>query len=248
MALREELEKQGNWLFRWRSYMPLLFIPVLLLALPQAAYFERQAGQWAANCWAALCLFISFAGLGVRIVTIGYAPRRTSGRNTREQKAETLNTTGMYSLVRHPLYVGNCLMILGVALAAEVWWFAGLVSLVLWLYYERIIFAEEEFLRGKFGADFLAWALRTPAFLPRFENWQPAHLPFSVKTVLKREYSGFFGLIAAFTGLELAVNLFVQGKLSLAGGWIVFFSAGLIIYLTLRALKRKTTWLRVEGR
>jgi|RhiMetdeSRZDD1v2_1073273.scaffolds.fasta_scaffold144613_1 protein-S-isoprenylcysteine O-methyltransferase Ste14 len=29
------------------------------------------------------------------------------GRNTRAQKAATLNTIGSYSLVRHPLYVGT---------------------------------------------------------------------------------------------------------------------------------------------
>jgi len=33
MALREELERQGNWLFRWRSYLPLLIVPLFFVAL-----------------------------------------------------------------------------------------------------------------------------------------------------------------------------------------------------------------------
>ena len=33
MALREELRKQGNWLFRWRSYLPLIMIVIVLLAM-----------------------------------------------------------------------------------------------------------------------------------------------------------------------------------------------------------------------
>jgi len=30
MALREELEKNGNYLFRWRSYFPLVMVGLFL--------------------------------------------------------------------------------------------------------------------------------------------------------------------------------------------------------------------------
>ena len=33
--------------------------------------------------------------------------KNTSGRNTHDQVADSLNTSGIYSIVRHPLYVGN---------------------------------------------------------------------------------------------------------------------------------------------
>ncbi|MGB8874133.1 MAG: hypothetical protein WCC75_12145, partial [Desulfobaccales bacterium] len=45
----------------------------------------------------------------------GLPPRGTSGRNTQGQVAETLNTTGIYSLVRNPLYLGNFLIWLGLS-------------------------------------------------------------------------------------------------------------------------------------
>ena len=47
------------------------------------------------------------------------------------------------------------------------------IGLVFWLYYERIMLAEEEFLRARYGKAFDDWAARTPAFLPNFRHWVP---------------------------------------------------------------------------
>lgn len=53
----------------------------------------------------------------------------------------------MYSIVRNPLYLGNFLMVLRVVLVLRVWWLSLLYLLVFTIYYERIIFAEEMFLK-----------------------------------------------------------------------------------------------------
>jgi protein-S-isoprenylcysteine O-methyltransferase Ste14 len=248
MALREELEKQGAWLFRWRSYLPLLILPLLLLALRNSEYLERSMGDVAEGFWEGLCVAISLLGLAIRCITVGYVPEGTSGTNKRAQKAETLNTTGMYSIVRHPLYLGNFIIILGITLFVQVWWFTLIAILTFWLYYERIMFTEEEFLRRKFGDLYLEWAQRTPAFLPKFKNWQRPSLVFSFRTILRRESSGFFGIIASFTFLEVIGDVFTEGKLKLDSPWAILFIIGIVIYLTLRILKKKTRLLNVEGR
>jgi protein-S-isoprenylcysteine O-methyltransferase Ste14 len=248
MAIREELEKYGNWFFRWRSYLPLLILPILLIALRNSEYLEQHAGDLADHIWEGFCIAISFLGLAVRCLTVGYVPKATYGRNTKEQRASTLNMTGMYSIVRHPLYLGNFIIFLGMTLFVEVWWFTLIAILAFWLYYERIIFAEEEFLRKKYGALFLEWSARTPTFLPKFKNWQQPTLLFSFRNVLKREYSSFFGIIASFAFLEIAGDIFAEGKLELDLAWAILFIIGLIVYLTLRILKRKTKILDVEGR
>ena len=56
-------------------------------------------------------LAVSLLGEAIRIITVGHAPRNTSGRNTTEgQVADVINTSGIYSIIRHPLYVGNFLL------------------------------------------------------------------------------------------------------------------------------------------
>lgn len=246
MALREEFERSGNWLFRWRSYVPLFLIIPMLLAMQQPHCLSERP-EWL-NAWALFCLAVSLVGLGIRILTVGHAPKGTSGRNTSGQIAETLNTTGIYSLVRHPLYLGNYVMWIGVSLYCMIWWLPVIFTLLFWLYYERIMFAEEEFLRRKFGDVYVQWAEGTPAFLPKLRGWRPPALPFSVRSVLRREYPGLFGVIACFYALDVYKLLAVERRWAIDPLWTTIFLVGLAIFLTLRTLKRKTTLLAVEGR
>lgn len=246
MLLKDELEKQGQWLFRWRSYIPFLALPLLLIALKDADYLDRIGGEAIEALWQGFCLVISLLGLIVRIMTVGHAPKGTSGRNTRRQKAKTLNTTGMYSIMRHPLYFGNFLMMLGIAMFFGVWWLPIIAVLMFWLYYERIMIAEEEFLKGEFGEHYLEWAKRTPAFLPNFKKWQRPDLLFSFKTVLAREYTGLFVLTTSFALLENWEDILTDHTIDRL--WTVVFAVGFMLYAFLRFLKKRTGFLYVEGR
>lgn len=247
MPLKEELETAGNRLFRRRSYLPLFVIVLFALAFRHFTY------PWGSHrldqLWEILCLLISFFGLTIRALTVGYAPKRTSGRDTAKgQVANVLNTTGMYSMVRHPLYLGNFMIWLGISLFLRLWWFNLVCILIFWLYYERIMFAEEEFLRKRFGDPYFDWAEKTPAFFPKFKNWQRPQLPFSFRTVLKREYLDFFGVIVAFSLLEFVGDAVVAGRFMLDWMWLIIFMVSLIIFLTLRILRKKTRILHVDGR
>lgn len=247
MPLRETLEKQGKWLFRWRSYLPLLFLPILLIALRDTELLKQVAGDLVDDLWEVFCVAISFVGFFIRCLTVGYVPGGTSGRNTREQRADELNTTGIYSIVRHPLYFGNFIIFLGIILFVETWWFELVAILAFWLYYTLIMFTEEEFLRKKYGDSYIKWAENTPVFFPRFTKWREPALPFSFKNVLRREYSTFFAIIACFTFLDIGEDFFACGRFKLDWGWITLFSIGLIVYIILRTLK-KLKILDVEGR
>lgn len=152
MALRQELETQGSWLFRYRSFLPLIVIFIGL-----AVFIETNWNRSASECspyYEIICLLISMFGLGIRIYTVGFTPKNTSGRNTKAgQVADELNTTGIYSIVRNPLYLGNFFMWFGLALFTENVWFIISFILSYWIYYERIVFAEEQFLERKFGNE-----------------------------------------------------------------------------------------------
>jgi len=248
MTLRNQFEKQGGWLFRWRSYLPLVIFPVLFSALYSSEQLELLIGDTAEDIYEVACIALSFLGLGVRVFVAGFVPAGTSGRNTKAQLAERLNTNGIYSIVRHPLYLGNFLIFLGIAMLVPVWWFLLIFLLAFFLYYERIMYAEEAFLREKFGQEFEEWADRTPAFVPKFGNWQRPELRFSVRNVLRREYSAFFGIIAVSFLMELLGDIVDSEAFEWELAWMVFFALGFVVYVVLRTLKKTTRILHVEGR
>jgi protein-S-isoprenylcysteine O-methyltransferase Ste14 len=241
MTLEKELARSGNFLFRWRGCLPILLTFPTLLAMRE---FDSRHGLHTLNqAWALFAMAVSFCGLGVRMLTVGYAARGTSGRNTRWQRASELNTTGMYSVARHPLYLGNFVIWLGIALFCQTWWLVVIFVLAFWLYYERIMLAEEAFLGEKFGDVYLDWANRTPAFMPAWRRWRRPERPFSLRRVLRREYSGFFAIIVCFFGLESYKQVVVHGRLVLEPHWVAIFLTGLLVYATLRTLKKMRLWI-----
>ncbi len=246
MALQEEFEASGNWLFRWRGQLPLILVAICLAALRQYEY-PGHSETWDA-VWEVVCLLVSFIGLAIRVFTVGHTPQRTSGRNTREQVADTLNTTGIYSVVRHPLYLGNFFMGLGVALFAHLWWLTLIYVLAFWVYYERIMYAEEAFLRKKFGEAYLRWAAATPAFIPRFRNYVTPDYPFSVRKVLKKEYDGLLQVIVLLFLFEVAGDLVVERKFEVDTYWMVLLGGAIVVWAILVVLKKKTTLLNEAGR
>ena len=195
-----------------------------------------------------VCFAVALCGLVVRGLVAGYAPRGTSGRITSGQKANELNTTGMYSVCRNPLYLGNFLIGFGVLLYLQSLVVQAAYTFLFFFYYEWIIMREEEFLYGKFGEDYRRWADHTPAILPRFSDWKTPELPFSWRTLLRREYTGFFAVIAIMTAFEVAGDSIVEGCFTFETEWQVFFGFGLAVYLACMFLKKKTRLLHVPGR
>ena len=245
-SLEKHLTKSGAWLFRWRSYLPLLLIAVLI---PAFGNFSYPLGLHSYDLvYEIICFLISLFGLFIRCYTVSRTPQGTSGRNTKRQKADILNTTGIYSVTRNPLYLGNFFMLLGVSMFVGVWWFLIIYVLSFCLYYERIIMAEESFLKNKFGKEYEDYLNRTPVFIPNFRLWKLPLLPVSLQNILKREYSGFFAIISAFTILELAGDYIVKGEIVLNSVWTIIFIFGFLVYITLRTLKKKTRLLHVKGR
>lgn len=253
MSLHQTMIKNGHEMFRLRGYIPLLLIGPMVLALKESTYLESLVGDTVEDLWVLFSFIVSLAGLALRCYTVGFIPGSTSGRNTSEQRADVLNTTGMYSVVRNPLYLANFIILLGVMLSIKVWWFALLFVLVFFIYMERIILTEESFLHGKFGKVYDDWRAKTPVIIPDFKLWQPTTMVFSWKTVLKREYPGLLAIGTAFLVTEMATDLIFEGEsfaewLSEDWIWPVTYAIILVICLTLRTLKKSTDLLRVEGR
>lgn len=246
MALVEELSEQGNKLFRYRSNLPIPFAFIgMIIHIYDITYLNKVA--YSLN-FELFCLSVGLLGLVIRSITLAYTPRGTSGRNTDGQVADKLNTKGMYSLMRNPLYLGNFFMWFAIILYINNHWFSLVYILSFWIYYERIIFAEENFLRKKYGDTYVNWTINTPIFLPRLRGWVKPDLEFSLKNILKREYSGFFALFFTLSLFNLAENVVRTNTWVLNDFWLKALVISGSITLILKFLKKYTTVLNVKGR
>jgi protein-S-isoprenylcysteine O-methyltransferase Ste14 len=248
MALIHSFEQSGNFLFRYRGQIPVLLflttIPVVYFTDYEWIELEDKKRQM----WLIIAAGVSLLGQIIRAIAIGTSNKHTSGRNTREQVAEVLNTQGIYSIVRHPLYLGNYLMWIGIVIYVMNPWYVCVVSLLFWLYYERIMFAEERFLEQKFGESYVSWSKQVPAFIPSFKNYKKSPIPFSFKTILRREYSGISATIIGFLFVEIVRDYKLnQGFENNKMYWITLAIA-LGISLVLRSLKHYTNLLHEPDR
>jgi protein-S-isoprenylcysteine O-methyltransferase Ste14 len=112
---------------------------------------------------AALGLSVGLVGALVRLYASGFIV-----------KNEELATDGAYRFVRHPLYTGNILLVVGFALAGSRWWAIPVALFFFWFYYPTAIEYEDRKLRRIFGAAWETWSARTPALVPRFGGAPPS--------------------------------------------------------------------------
>lgn len=248
MALIEEMEKQGNFLFRYRGVLPVFILAGGLILFAYSQWMQVSLGRPALpfdRFDQLLCLFLCMLGFAIRVHAVGHSAKNTSGRNTNGQVADQLNTSGLYSALRHPLYLGNFFMWLGMAVLTMNFWFVGFFIMAFWVYYERIMFAEEQYLRRKFGVDYLNWSKDTPAFIPRFKNWRKPELPFNWKKVIQKEKTGLLAIFTVVFLFDIIQDSIRKGLFNLKFDfWLTAFLFSLAVYLFLKISKNKLAIFR----
>jgi len=230
---------QGEWLYRNRSYLPLPLVALLFVSVALGSSGEPSA----ATAWDLLAVAAGVLGFGIRAHALGHAPPFTSGGTVHLQVADSLNRTGMYSLVRHPLYLGNLLLWLGISFVARSPW-ASVAAVALFLViYERIMLVEERFLEGQFPRSYRAWARRTPAILPRVTSWRAPREAFAWRRILRREYNGLAAFGAIWVGLTTLRQWAGTGDVQLTpwNGGVVLGVA--TIAAACIVIKKRTRWL-----
>jgi protein-S-isoprenylcysteine O-methyltransferase Ste14 len=227
VTIVEDMLADGHRLFKSRGRVPLVLLPVAILALPESSRMSARLGGSGSLALQWLSQAVAFAGLLVRGATVAYAPDGTSSRDTRALRAASLNTTGVYSIVRHPLYLGAGLMWIGIAMSLGVWWLVAIVALTYVVYVERLTIVEEAFLAERFPVEFPRWAARTRAFLPRPSDWIPPTGSLQFKR-LSSEHNGLLTIGLAFPLLQYLANRLRDGR-----SWHDWsaFHGGLVILL-----------------
>lgn len=229
--ITEQLATTGDALFRRRSYMPLLLVPLFVLSL----FDDRAPTPFA---WELLCFAVALCGLLLRAFVVGTAPHGASTRGTRRPTAESLSTRGAYSMVRHPLYLANTLVALGCALLSGTWYLPVIVVLLSFIYHERIAAREEAFLQSTFGDGFRAWASEVPAMIPAVGRYQPSNVPFQWQKVLMQESHGLCAIGTAFLVLDTLEDSVRLGRFQIDPAWLTIFVATLIPFLIVVTVKK----------
>ena len=166
-----------NIFFKFRSYTP---IPIALTII----YFSDP--------------YSPFAFIGSGLIIMGEIIRinavRFAGGATRTRKvgAPFLCTSGPYSKTRNPLYWGNIIIYLGVALLGGgiiMWELFTLVGAFFIIQYYYIISLEEETLRLKFKNQYKTYAENVPKLLPRITPWKSGNktTPKDIFSTIKTE-------------------------------------------------------------
>lgn len=233
-----ELARSGKRLFFIRgTYIYITIAISVLIAWCSKDWgpFKTAFGDCA---WFWLSLGVASAGAIVRVFTSGWAALGTSGRAKVAAEASELNTTGPYSLVRNPLYVGRILNFTGLAMLSGSWVFGVIVFLLGVLIYERISIYEEEFLREKFGAAHAEWAKDVPALLPRLHGWVKPKYPFWWKRMIWREQNKLFLLATTvfltwFARLDFNFDALTPAQWN----WIYAFAALVVVRFIIGGLK-----------
>ena len=229
--IAESLAITGDTLFKRRSYMPLVLVPLFMLSVAD----DRDPTPFS---WELVCFAVSLTGLLLRAFVVGTAPHGASTRGTRTPTAGSLSTHGAYSVVRHPLYLANTLVALGCALLSGTWYLPLIVVLLSFIYHERIAAREEAFLLGAFGDNFRAWANEVPAMVPRLGRYQPASVPFQLQKVIVQESHGLCAIGTAFLVLDTFEDSVRLGYFRIDSTWLTIFIVTLIPFLIVVAAKK----------
>ena len=229
--IAEQLAITGDALFRRRSFMPLLLLPLFIITISD----NRPPTPLA---WEMMCFAVALTGLLLRAFVVATAPPGASTRGTRRPTAESLSTLGVYSTVRHPLYLANSITALGCALLAGTWYLPVIVVLLSFIYHERIAAREEAFLESEFGNSFRAWASEVPAMIPAFRRYRSSNVPFQLRKALVQETHGLCAIGTAFLVLDTLEDSVRLGRLHVDPTWLAVFVATLIPFLFVVVAKK----------
>ena len=131
--------------YRHRQFVTIAYVMLLsLIGRPQRV---------PALFWPGMVLVVS--GEAVRMWASGHV-----------KKDRILTTTGPYAFVRHPLYVGNNVIVAGFCLASDLWWSLPLWVALAFAFFPPAIAHEDAVLHRLFGRAWEEWRAHTRALVP----------------------------------------------------------------------------------
>lgn len=214
----------GRRMRRLRRFLPYPLIGAALLWLrPVELLGSDRADQILDVCG----LLVAFAGEALRFWTWGA---------NAEAGLFTLRSNGPYQLLRHPLYTGNFLLVLGVLMILNnpIAYLIGIPAFA--ILYNSVARKEEHQILLQEGSS-LAEVYREymsshpNRFLPQLSRWReattPAH-PFRWWVAAEKEYEAVLGILIGWVALDVYEEQIVWHGQSYGTGLLYFQIAVLV--------------------
>jgi len=201
--------RAGSFFFRFRDFL----FPAVFIALAIGGRPHLFGGSLLSDLVMDLLgVSLVITGHAIRAIVIGYVYIERGGKNKRVH-ASKLVQGGVFAHCRNPLYVGNILVYMGLILTynAPLMYAVGL-PFFLFAYYS-IVNAEENFLRTKFGKEYVDYCARVPRFLLSLKGVTKtfACMEYDWKRTLRKDYGSVY---ASTVGI---ISIMMWERISNAG-------------------------------
>lgn len=229
--------KAGKFLFKWRSFTQLPWIIFTLIFLkPYHPSFSLHLEPFLTIAG----MMITLCGEILRVWAHLYASEGTSGRET-FLRADSLNREGPYRFVRNPLYLGNFHIIGGLLIVFSniIAFLIGIVFLIFQYYF--IVLAEENYLEGKFGEEWLNYKKNVPKFFPKIKNLKNTgtERKNTLAKVIFREMDTIFNILTMlFLIILIKINHLKGLSIKEITHAFLLYSPLFLIYVFLKILKK----------
>ena len=234
-----EVSRLRLWMRRYRRLLPFPLAAVVVIGLEPKA-------------WDAKFLDLVTTGLGAAFCVLGQGLRLWAWGSNAGVERNGVRHRGPYALMRHPLFSGNFLILLGCVVVFNNPWAYPLLLLPFAYLYHVISDVDELQMVRDFGADYEKYrSKKLPRFLPALHNLGTAlHTtqPFRWTFAWRKEYRSCFAWLAGIGGLMLYKQALAQGYFD-RWFWIILFAvSGCIgVAVTLRTKRINTARRRLQN-
>jgi protein-S-isoprenylcysteine O-methyltransferase Ste14 len=185
---------------KWERYLQIVLLICAAAAIWRSgADLQNGWGKLPEEIWEAASLAFIIMGVALRLVAFGFVDENAP--------SVMLQTSGVYSIVRHPVLMSDALIAAGLMFGTQVWWFIALGAVVLPAYYWLAVRTRDEETARHLGAIVAWWRAETPAFSTDLSRWDSGRTVFLLRTALERALPSMLVSSALALALEVLHDL-----------------------------------------
>jgi len=141
---------------------PLIYVAIFFLSILIQSIFPLNHSWLRSNSWLGWVLIGLFVLCCFPAI---YRFIKSKTTITTIHPVKNLQTSGIYSISRNPMYLGLLCLYSGIAVFKGNWWTFILIPLVILIVQQYIIRREEKYLQREFGATYTAYQRKVRRWL-----------------------------------------------------------------------------------